>query len=85
MAVKEQYHSFTHMNTSRQVDPGTVCDCDPLRCQGILHVQIPIPTSALLRPVKGSLLGPVSVFALADNGEKLPGYGYEIIFIFSLS
>lgn len=52
-------------------------------CQGILREQLTIPF-LVLYPGKGSLPALVPVFILND-GEKLPGYGYEITSIFSLS
>jgi len=61
-----------------------MCDCVPLRCQGILREPLTIPASLVLYPGKGSLPGLVPVFALND-GEKFPGHGYEITSIFSLS
>lgn len=45
-------------------------------CQGILREQLTIPL-LLLYPGKGSLSALVPVFVLND-GEKLPGHGYEI-------
>ena len=48
----------------------------PFHCQSIFKCNQPSSS-----PGEGSVQGPVSAFVL-DDGEKLPGHGYETTFYF---
>ena len=64
--------SMYFYDTSVQADPGSYWGMTG-----------PPPCSTPGRALSCPGVGPVSMFALDDDGEKLPGHGGEITFIFS--